>query len=169
MHYLTALLCTLLAIVLSAPAHAKDRVALIIGNSKYKYTSELKNPGNDAADIATGLRKLGFKVMVGYDLDKLAMDRVILTFAESLSGAALGVFFYSGHGLQVGGQNYLVPVDAKLTTASSLDFEMTRLDLVQRAMERATSTNVLFLDACRDNPLSRNLARALGTRSTEVG
>ncbi len=85
------------------------------------------------------------------------------------SGAKVGVFFYAGHGLQVAGANYLVPVDAKLSTASALDWEMVRLDLVQRTMERETETNVLFLDACRDNPLARNLARAMGTRSAEIG
>jgi hypothetical protein len=69
----------------------------------------------------------------------------------------------------VGGQNYLVPVDAKLTTAAAVDFEMVRLDLVQRTMERETSTNILVMDACRDNPLGRNLARALGTRSMQIG
>jgi Caspase domain len=79
------------------------------------------------------------------------------------------VFFYAGHGLQVGGQNYLVPVDAKAETADALDFEMVRLDLVQRTMERAVPTNILFLDACRNNPLARNLARAMGTRSAEIG
>ncbi len=169
MHYLFVLAFALLTMAISSLAHAKNRVALVIGNSKYQHTAELRNPGNDAADIAASLKKLGFKVMVGLDLDKLAMDRIIQAFAESLSGASLGAFFYAGHGLQVGGQNYLVPVDAKLNTAAALDFEMTRLDVVQRAMERATNTNVLFLDACRDNPLSRNLARALGTRSTDVG
>ena len=71
--------------------------------------------------------------------------------------------------MQVGGQNYLVPVDAQLSTASALDFEMIRLDLIHRAMEREAQTNILFLDACRDNPLARNLARAMGTRSAEVG
>jgi uncharacterized caspase-like protein len=76
---------------------------------------------------------------------------------------------YAGHGLQVGGQNYLVPIDAQLTTASALDFEMVRLDLVQRTMEREAGTNIIFLDACRDNPLARNLARAMGTRSIEIG
>ena len=71
--------------------------------------------------------------------------------------------------MQVDGHNYLVPIDARLSSASGLDFEMVRLDLVQRSMERQTSANVLFLDACRDNPLARNLARALGTRSTGIG
>jgi len=71
--------------------------------------------------------------------------------------------------MQVGGSNYLVPVDAELANTAALDFEMVRLDLVQRTMERETATNVLFLDACRDNPLARNLARAMGTRSTDIG
>ena len=66
-------------------------------------------------------------------------------------------------------ENYLVPVDAELTTAATLEFEMLRVDVVHRVMERQTSTNVLFLDACRDNPLARNLARAMGTRSAEIG
>ena len=90
-------------------------------------------------------------------------------FADALSGASAGVFFYAGHGLQVAGVNYLVPVDAKLTTASALDWEMVRVDLIQRTMERETQSNVLFLDACRDNPLARNLARAMGTRSADIG
>jgi uncharacterized caspase-like protein len=90
-------------------------------------------------------------------------------FASALLGAKVGIFFFAGHGLQVAGANYLVPIDAKLENAASLDWEMVRLDLVQRTMERETETNVLFLDACRDNPLSRNLARAMGTRSGEIG
>src|SRR5262249_14448936 len=86
-----------------------------------------------------------------------------------LEGAAVGLFFYAGHGLSVAGQNYLVPVDAQLTTSAALEFEMLRVDVVHRAMERLTNTNVLFLDACRDNPLARNLARSMGTRSVEIG
>ena len=145
------------------------RVALVIGNSKYKHTPPLANPTNDAADFAAELRKLGFAVIEKVDLDKASMDRAIRDFAEKLGGAKVGLFFYAGHGLQVGGQNYLVPIDAKLASASAIDFEMVRLDLVHRTMERETSTNILMMDACRDNPLARNLARALGTRSTQVG
>ncbi len=99
----------------------------------------------------------------------MAFDRKVRDFAGQLQNAAVGVFFYAGHGLQVAGQNYLVPTDAELTSATALDFEMVRLDVVHRVMERQASTNVIFLDACRDNPLARNLARAMGTRSAEVG
>lgn len=145
------------------------RVALVIGNSEYKHTPRLANPKNDATDMAEALKQLNFAVTVGKDLDKAAMDRTIRDFAEALSGAQAGLFFYAGHGLQVSGQNYLVPTDAKLTSASAIDFEMVRLDLLHRTMEREANTNIIIIDACRDNPLARNLARALGTRSTQIG
>ena len=150
-------------------AMAAKRVALVIGNSAYTNAPALTNPKNDAEDMAAALKALGFTVILGTDLDKRTMDRKILEFSNALSGADAGVFHYSGHGLQVAGVNYLVPVDAALDSAASLDFEAVRLDLVQRTMEREAKTNILFLDACRNNPLSRNLARALGTRSADIG
>src|SRR5262245_27132165 len=147
----------------------EKRVTRGIGNSAYQYTPKLWNRRNDGSDVAEDLKRLGYEVIEGFDLDKAAMDRVIHQFARALNKADAGVFFYAGHGLQVSGQNYLVPIDAKLEDASGLDFEMVRLDLVHRTMERESKTNVLFLDACRANPLARNLARAMGTRNTEIG
>jgi len=144
-------------------------VALVIGNSSYRFTAELKNPRNDAADIAAILRTLGYRVLEGLDLDKLAMESAIRGFAEALVGADKAVFFYAGHGLQVSEQNYLVPIDARLTTPIDYEFEVVRLDIVQRAMERSARSNVLFVDACRDNPLARTLAGAMGSRSSDVG
>jgi uncharacterized caspase-like protein len=139
------------------PALAQSkRIALVIGNAAYKHTAPLKNPSNDAVDMTAKLKDIGFTVVEGRDLDKAAMDRTIRDFAEELAGADVGLFFYAGHGLQVSGQNYLVPTDAKLKTASAIDFEMVRLDLVHRTMERETSTNILIMDACRDNPLARD-------------
>jgi hypothetical protein len=148
---------------------AETRVALVIGNSAYRNASQLANPRNDASDVAAAAERLGFKVIRGLDLDKGGMDRTIRQFAKELNGAGLGMFFYAGHGLQVGGRNYLVPIDAELKTAEALDFEMVGLDVVQRIMEAASETNILFVDACRDNPLTRNLARAMGTRSAAIG
>jgi uncharacterized caspase-like protein len=142
---------------------------LVIGNSAYQFTSPLTNPTNDAADMAAALKRVGFDVVEGRDLDESGMRRTIKRFAERLTGADVGLFFYAGHGLQVGGQNYLVPVDAKLESPAGLDFELIRLDVIHRTMERETKTNVIFLDACRDNPLSRNLARSMGTRSSQIG
>jgi uncharacterized caspase-like protein len=160
------LLCLLLH---SSGALAEKRVALVIGNSAYQHTPKLANPKNDATDMAAALKTLGFQVLDGFDLDKAAFDRKVRDFATALQGAEVGVLLFAGHGLQVAGHNYLGPIDAELSTASALDFEMVRLDLVHRTMEPEAQTNILFLNACRDNPLSRNLARAMGTRSTEIG
>jgi uncharacterized caspase-like protein len=152
-----------------APAAAPRRVALVIGNSAYRYTRGLPNPRNDASDMGAALKKLGFLVIEAFDLDKAAFDKTIRAFAAALEGAEAGVLFYAGHGLQVSGLNYLVPVDAQLTSAAALEFETVRLDVVQRTMEREAQTSILFVDACRDNPLSRTLARAMSTRSAEIG
>lgn len=150
-------------------AQAEKRVALVIGNSAYQHAPTLDNPANDAADMSAALKKHGFKVIDGFDLDKSGFDRKVRDFSVMLRGAEVGLFFYAGHGLQVAGQNYLVPIDAKAEAADALDWEMVRLDLVHRTMERVTTTNIIFLDACRNNPLARNLARAMGTRSAEIG
>jgi hypothetical protein len=153
----------------SAAAHAQKRVALVIGNSAYPYPAVLANPRNDATDMAAALKKHGIEVIEGYDLDKAAFDRKVRDFASALKGADAGIFFYAGHGLQVSGVNYLVPIDAKAEGAEMLEFEMVRASVVQGVMEQLTNTNILFLDACRNNPLARNLARAMGTRSTLIG
>ena len=144
-------------------------MALVIGNSAYQHTTKLANPRNDATDISSALKVHGFQVIEGYDLDKSSFDRTVRDFAVALKGADVGVFFYAGHGLQVAGQNYLVPIDATAEGAEAIDFEMVRVDVIHRTMERQTNTNILFLDACRDNPLARNLSRSMGTRSSEVG
>src|SRR5262245_29411688 len=150
-------------------AEAGKRIALVIGNSAYRYTSPLANPVNDAEDVAKALSGLGFHVTKSLDLGKTDMGRALANFAVALKGAEVGLFFYAGHGVQVDGRNNLLPVDAKLDAASTLDLETVRLDVVQRLMEQETQTNVLFLDACRDNPLARNLARKMGTRSNAIG
>jgi Caspase domain len=152
-----------------AAATTHKRVALVIGNSAYRYTRRLDNPRNDATDIGGALKRLGFQVIEGFDLDKAGLDEKIREFTAHLRGAKIGVFFYAGHGLHVAGQNYLVPVDAQLAGAPALDLELVRLDLVHRTMEREASTNILFFDACRDGPLPDTLARAMGTRSIGRG
>lgn len=153
-----------------APAAAK-RVALVIGNAAYVQAPQLTNPVNDAGDMAKALAQAGFDVILGLDLDQRAFDEKLRAFANSLEDADTAVLFYAGHGLQVAGRNYLVPVDAGLKTERDLDFEAVNLDFVLRQMEvgREGKTNIVFLDACRDNPLSRNLARSMGTRSVSIG
>jgi caspase domain-containing protein len=152
-----------------AAATTQKRVALVIGNSAYRYTRRLDNPRNDATDIGGALKRLGFQVIEGFDLDKAGLDGKIREFTAHLRGASVGVFFYAGHGLHVAGQNYLVPVDAQLAGAPALDTELVRLDLVHRTMEREAPTNILFFDACRDGPLPDSLARTAGTRSATIG
>jgi hypothetical protein len=166
---LFSLLCTLLVLAPSQVSARESGVALVVGNSAYRHAPELRNPRNDAFDIAVVLRQLGFRVLEGLDLDKAAMDNAVRTFSEALVGVDNAVFFYAGHGLQVSEQNYLVPVDARLATPADLDSEVVRLDVVQRAMERSAKANVLFIDACRDNPLAGTLASAMGARSGDVG
>ena len=174
MRRVACIVCLIIASILviaagAGQALAQKRVALVIGNSAYQNTAPLANPTNDAMDVSAALKTHGFQVIDGYDLDKAAFDRKVRDFAAALEGAAVGVFFYAGHGLQVAGQNYLAPVDARLSSAVTLDFEMMKVEIIHRAMELSAKTNVLFLDACRDNPLARNLSRSLGTRSADVG
>jgi hypothetical protein len=171
MRYLCRVLSAAILTVVAGvqKADAQGRVALVIGNGSYHHASKLINPRNDAADLGQVLRKHGFHVLEGFDLGKSAMEGKLREFARALASKEVGLFFYAGHGLQVSGKNYLVPVDAKLEEASALDFELLPLDLVQGAMEREANTNILFLDACRDNPLARNLARTMGTRSLSIG
>jgi hypothetical protein len=157
------------AIAFSPPAEAAKRVALVIGNAAYINTPELANPRNDATDFSSAIKTFGFEVIEGLDLDKASMDLKLREFADALEGAAIAVFFYAGHGLQVDGINYLVPVDAKLSKKAALEFEMVRLDGIQRHMESEERTSILFFDACRDNPLARNLASTMGTRSVREG
>jgi hypothetical protein len=169
MPYILALLCALAFASSATPALADKRVALVIGNSAYQNTAELVNPSNDAADITGALTRLGFQVIEGRDLDKRAMERMIRQFGLALAGSDVALFFYAGHGLQVGGQNYLVPTDAKLASEGDVDFETLPLHLVLKQMEREAKTSVVLLDACRDNPLAKNLARSMGTRAVGIG
>ena len=146
------------------------RVALVIGNSKYLHATQLANPANDAADISQVLRKLGFDVIEGRDLDRRGMEDRIRAFGRKLeAGADLALLFYAGHGMQVGGRNYLVPVDAKLERSGDLTLDTIELGQILAQMEAEKRVNLVFLDACRDNPLARSFARSLGTRSASVG
>jgi uncharacterized caspase-like protein len=154
-----------------APAAAAKRVAFVAGNATYAKAGALTNPVNDANDMAKALTQSGFKVILGLNLDRRAFEEKLRAFSRSLEDADAAVLFYAGHGLQVAGRNYLVPVDAGLKAERDLDFEAISLDFVLRQMEtgREGKTNIVFLDACRDNPLARNLARSMGTRSASLG
>jgi caspase domain-containing protein len=148
-----------LAVVSLMPVYAgaeEKRIALVIGNSAYKAIPALNNPKNDAVLIAKTLKTLGF-TLVGdeaqLNLDKNALDRVVQTFGRQAQGADIALFYYAGHGVQVQGINYLVPVDANPTREADVDFQMLDTNLVLRQMQAAgTRLNLVILDACRNNP-----------------
>jgi Caspase domain len=152
-------------------ALAERRVALVIGNAQYAHTPALPNPRNDAQDIADALRRVGFEVTLGYDLDQTKFARTIDDFARALDGADVGLFFYAGHGLQINEKNYLVSTEAKLESTFLVPSEAIELDAVIRLMESKANTNLIFLDACRNNPLTDNLKRNLAAinRAVSVG
>ncbi len=147
-------------LLLSGIAQAEPRVALVIGNSSYGGDlGQLPNPANDARLMAQTLKGIGFEVIEAEDADLAAMKRKVQDFGERLATAgsgATGLFFYAGHGLQVGGTNYLIPIHAKIAREPDVEFEAVPVDLVMKQMAFAESAvNIVILDACRNNPLSR--------------
>src|SRR5262245_2651985 len=116
-------------LIWNSTAFADKRVALVVGNSNYSSTTRLRTPETAAADAASAPARLGFGVVRGIDLDYDGMRDKIRVFSERLSGASVGLFYYGGHGLQVSGKNYLIPVDAKLKAMSDLDFGAIDVDL----------------------------------------
>lgn len=140
----------------AAPVRAETRVALVVGNAAYRHVSPLDNPARDARLMAQTLRELGFR-LVGdgpqVDLDKGALDAAVQAFGAALQGADVGLFYYAGHGVQVRGANFLVPVGANPVREADIDFQMLDTALVLRQMEAAgTRLNLVILDACRNNP-----------------
>ncbi|WP_165905318.1 SUMF1/EgtB/PvdO family nonheme iron enzyme [Rhodovulum euryhalinum] len=153
----------ILILVLTAlPGLADRRVALVIGNGAYETAPGLPNPANDARAIAAALEAIGFEVERGLDLDGEGMRARIRAFGRRAEGADLALFFYAGHGIQMAGRNFLIPTDAALEREGDLDLYAMPLDLVIAEMERSAKTNVVLLDACRDNPFETQLARAMG-------
>jgi hypothetical protein len=149
-------------------ASAETRVALVIGNSAYKNAGLLKNPRNDATDVAAALNRMGFKTIVGLDLDKAGMEDIEIRFSRAARDADVAMFYYSGHAIQYAGANYLLPTDAQITDAADLR-RLARVDDVVADLQQARGLRVLVLDSCRDNPLADELKRSLGiTRSALV-
>src|SRR6476661_5585391 len=132
------------------------RVALFIGNGAYLYTTKLENSRNDAVGISTVLQRLGFSVIPGYDLGRDAMEDTLGEFERKLDGARVALFYFAGHGLQVDGQNYLIPIDAQLTQETHLRRRTFNLNELFEMMTRFADTNLLLLDACRENPFPRS-------------
>ena len=143
---------------------AEQRVALVIGNGGYWSAPELRNSRNDADDLSAQLKQLGFTVIDGRDLDRSAMQAALSRFAQHLRGSEAGLVYYSGHGLQINGQNFLVPVDLKYDNGTFTPFELVKVDDVVDALGYTDGVRLLVLDACRDNPFANSLAQNKGTR-----
>jgi uncharacterized caspase-like protein len=160
-----------MTLITASAAHADRRVALVVGNSAYSNAASLRNPRNDASDMAETLKKLGFEVELGLDLDQQNFAVTIEKFARALDGADVGLFFYAGHGLQLNDKNYLVSINARLENEFLLSSETIGLEAIVRLMESKTAVNLVFLDACRNNPLAENLRRGLEVtkRSANLG
>lgn len=132
-----------------------NRVALVIGNSEYLNIGKLNNPKNDANDIASILGKLNFDVEKVIDADLLDIQRSVNKFLQALDEYAVGLFFYAGHGMQIDGKNYIVPVDLKLGDKSRTTVSCYCLNsLLDGAATYKGKTLICILDACRDNPFA---------------
>lgn len=163
-----SMLFGLAAMLLAGQVLASERrVALVIGNSTYRNAPALPNTVNDARDMAVSLRKVGFEVVEGIDLDKVGMDAAMTRFARLARDADAAMFYYAGHGFQFGGENFLVPVEARIEDEVGVQYETTRLGDVVTALNFARGVKIMVLDACRNNPFAAQLAKA--TRSLAVG
>ena len=158
-------------------ALAETRVALVIGNSAYSHLSPLTNPRSDAEIMTATLEKVGFAVAKVIDADQRTMKQAMLEFGRSLRASdAIGLFYYAGHGVQVNGENYLIPVNANIRDAAEVSFEGVNVNEFLSTMERAAARiNIVVLDACRDNPFpgssrsgTRGLARVEAPRGTYI-
>lgn len=167
--FIAIFLCLVLGVGASVTALAEKRVALVIGNSAYEHVAALPNPRNDAEQIASMLKSLGFSVHHKQDLGKADMDRTLAAFTDAAAGADVAAVFFAGHGLEVNGVNYLIPVDSQLKTDRTLTFEAVSLNQVLVALDDVKGIRIVLLDACRDNPFTQSMKRGASTRSIGRG
>ena len=167
-----AIALLLLLLSLTSAMAQERRIALVIGNTGYQHMRALPNAVNDAEALAGTLRGLGFAVTLERNQNAAAMRRTMRDFSDAARGADVALFFFAGHGLQMGtrdrAENYLVPVDARLSDARDTEDETIALSRVLQLLDGARA-RVVILDACRDNPLLAQMAQAGGTRSVSRG
>ena len=152
-----------------AATNAIRRVALVIGNGAYVHVKALPNPPNDARSIAKSLRDIGFVVSDGTDLDRAAMQKMTRDFLRDAARAQVAVVYYAGHGVQIDGRNYLVPIDVQLAAGGNITDGMIDMDTILAGLDDQVRTNILILDACRNNPLEPKVASAGSNRGIEAG
>lgn len=148
----------------SFEAHAARR-AFVVGNSTYRSAPQLPNPANDARDLAQRLEGLGYRVTLLVDAGRGAFLQSYQSFIASLQSDDLALLYYAGHGLQIGGENYLFPVDATVDSEADAKSRLVPLNALLADLSRATRTRIVILDACRNNPFGEKLAQSEATRS----
>ncbi|RQH16433.1 caspase family protein [Bradyrhizobium sp. RP6] len=169
MRYLT-LLASLMCMALSVSAAKADRrVAFVVGNGSYKNVAQLPNPPIDAKAMAATLRNVGFEVIEGSNLSRDQMTEKLLDFGRKAQGSDIALFYYAGHGIAVGGTNYLLPVDADIKTEMDVKLGAAiNIDLTLEQTMGDAKVKLVFLDACRDNPFAAKIKSNSATRSVNV-
>lgn len=150
----------LLINVVSKPSFAAKRVALVIGNGAYHETP-LLNPANDANDMARSLQSLGFDIVKAIDADLRSMHDALDIFCSKIKRGDVALFFYAGHGVQVQGENYLLPIKSRIRSIKDVRYEALQVGRVLDRLEELKSMNIIILDACRNNPLGRGFKRSV--------
>jgi tetratricopeptide (TPR) repeat protein len=147
------------------------RIALVIGNSKYRHAGHLSNPSRDAVSIGGALRAVGFdSVETVFDLDRAAMMAALQRFGRESSAADLSLIYFAGHGIEVGGTNYLVPVDARVDNIQSISGQLVNLEFLLQSAQRAARVSLILLDACRDNPFTTEISvKSAASRTLALG
>ena len=162
--------CTLLAVMLgTGHGLAQSRVALVIGNSAYQNVSALRNPVNDANDVSASLGRLGFQVSRVTNGTFDDMRRALRDFAQKAQGSEIAVVFFSGHGMEIAGENWLIPTDAQLKTELTADQEAVALKSLMSIVGASSRLGLIILDACRNNPFAARMQRGARTRAVERG
>jgi len=170
LHVASALAGILLALLFGgAPGHAQTRVALVIGNSGYTNVPALPNPANDASDMAASLERLGFTVRRIINGTSEDMRLAVRDFLPQTRRAEMAVIFFAGHGIEIGGENWLIPVDAELNEDISVEQEAIALRSLVPIVGAASKLGLIILDACRNNPFAGRMQRHLPVRAVERG
>ena len=157
------LICLLFSFSNIVSAAAEKRVALVIGNDAYQGVPKLEKAANDARAVGKELGKVGFEVMSYTNLDRRAMNQAISQFIDKISGGGVGVLFFAGHGVQLDGRNFLLPVDIKVDKPNDLDDEaIDMLKVTERLTDAKAKLSLLIIDACRDNPFPKKSGRSIG-------